>query len=797
MPQPKWVGSPLKRKEDPRLIRGKSEFINDINVPGMLHAVFIRSPYAHARIKEIDISDIPTDVKVFTGKDIKSLTSTLSENTWLGEPSNKIQDYILAVDKVRYVGDVVALVVAPTRAAAEDASELVKVEYDPLPPVVDPEMSMESSAPLIHEDMGTNVAWHRVLNYGDAESAFAKADKVVKKRLYWHRFSPAPLETTGVIASYDPLSGMVTIWSNNQRPAFCLPFISHALKIPQDKFRMIVPDIGGGFGVKTNTYSYMAVIALASMQMRKPIKWIEERSEHLMAHTHGNEVLCYGELGVNNDGTILGLKCKLVANEGAFMRREPLGILNMVTRHGTSIYNFQNFRVDVNCVLTNKSPISPMRSYGKMQQCWFIDRLIDTAAKEIGMDPAEMRLKNFVTPQQMPYTTPTGAVLDGGDYALLLKRAMERIGYANFRKEQEALRRQGRYVGIGIGVGVDGNPVNVSIFRLVDPNAKVSGDSEAAYVEVTQEGKVIAATGSVPQGQGHETVISQVVADELGVHPDNVNVLPRFDSLTHPSSRYSGTYASRFTVMGFGALIQAIEKVKVKMREIAANLLEANVVDLEFRDASVYVKGTDAHVTFAQIGEVAWQDLAKLPKGIEPGLVAESIYTPNYPLPTKDGKGNFSLTYCPAIHVALVEVDPQTGRIEIIKYVAMDDPGTVINPMIVEGQLHGAYLQQLSAALYEDIEYDNNGELLTSNFMTYLAPSAADMPTNKVTDFETISTRSLFSVLGARGVGEGGGSPIIAVANAVQDAVSELNVSVTQAHLSPEYVWNLIHSNHN
>lgn len=790
----KWIGASVKRKEDSRFLTGRGTYIDDIALPGMLYASILRSPYAHAAIKSIDVSRAvanPSVVDVLTGKEVKELTDPLGENEWLGEPARRIEDYILAVDKVRFVGEPVAVVVATGRAEAKDAAELIEVDYDPLPPVMDPEEAMKPDAALIHEKIGTNLAWSRLFEFGDTDKAFAEADEIVKERLHWHRSSPSPLEPSGVVANYDKATGTLTLWSNNQRPIFCLPYVSRALRLPRDKIRSICTDIGGGFGVKTNTYSYIALAALLSVRTGKPVKWIEERSEHLLTYTHCNEVVSYGELAVKKDGTILGLRAKIFGNEGAFMRREPLGILNMITRHGTSIYNFKSFRADVYCAITNKSPISPVRSYGKMQQCWMIDRLIDLAARKIGVDPAEMRLKNLVKPQQMPYTTPTGAVLDGGDYSALLKRAMELAKYGEFRAKQEALRKEGRYIGIGVGVGVDANPVNVSIYNLVDPEAGYSGDSEAAYLEITEDGRVKVATGSVSQGQGHETVIAQVVADELALTPDDVNVLPRFDSLTHPSSRYSGTYASRFTVMGFGAVKGALAKVKEKMLQITSHRLEAGVQDLEIRDGGVYIKGTDRGMKLSEIAKIAWRDLTKLPEGMEPGLVAHNIYKPEFRPPAKDGTGNFSLTYCPAIHVAVVEVDRETGQVKVLSYAALDDPGTVINPMIVEGQIHGAFVHQFAAALYEDMVYDQDGQLLTSNFMDYLVPSAVEIPSSSLMHFELMSTPSLFSVYGARGVGEGGGSPVMAVTAAVEDALAPFGAKVTESHVPPEYVYRL------
>ncbi|MEM2095821.1 MAG: xanthine dehydrogenase family protein molybdopterin-binding subunit [Candidatus Caldarchaeum sp.] len=786
--QRKWIGHPLKRKEDVRFIRGKGLFIDDVSLPNMLYASLVRSPYSHAEIASINSTraeKVGGFVRVFSCDEIVEETFPLGENNWLGHPANKIKDYIVASGKARFQGEPVAAVVAESMAVAKDAAELVDVDYRPLKPLVDPEEAMEDKTTLIHDAMGTNVSWHRLFKFGDVDEAFDTADLVVKDRFHFHRFTSGPLETTGVVASYDKNTDTLTIWSNNQRPGFCGTFVGRALGMPSERIRFIVPDIGGGFGNKTNTYTYLALIGYLAKKTGRPVKWIEERREHMASGIAGNEVVSYAELALKKSGRILGFRQKLIADEGAYMRREPLGILNMNTRVAATVYDVKGYQSEVFCVLTNKAPISPNRSYGKMQQAWIVERLVNIAARKLGIDPLDLRLQNVIKPEQMPYRTPTGAIHDGGNYVGMLNTARSLINYDEWRRMQKQLRQQGRYIGIGIGIGMDANPANMSIFRLVNPDAGISGDTEAALIEINDRGGILAATGSVPQGQGHETTIAQIIADEFGVNPENVTVLPRFDTMTHPHTSYSGTYASRFSVMSLGAVKQAVEKLKDKILKIAAHFMEASPADLEIKDGAVYVKGTDKHMTLTELAWKAWRDVGRLPEGMEPGLRVETIYKPNYAEPEPNGRGNYSLTYPVSVNVVVVEVDVETGSLNVLKYVAVDDPGVVINPLIAEGQIHGAWFHQYAGALFENMQYDSNGQLLTSTFMDYLAPTAADLPTSDKVKFELFITPSLFSAYGSRGVGEGGGAPLSALANALEDAVG---IPVNQAYLLPETV---------
>ena len=753
----------------------------------MLYAVLVRSPYAHARIKKIDLSkalEVPGVVCALTGEEVAECTSPVPNN--LREPYSEIEDYCLAVGKARYAGEAIAAIAVENKYLAEDILELVQVDYEALDPVVNPEKAMESESALVHENVPSNVVWQGKYDYGDVDGAFEEADLVVKDRLYFHRFTSAPLENTVVIADYDDRWETLTIWSNTQRPMFNHRFISHALGFPGEKIRYITPDIGGGFGIKNDIYPYMILIALLAMRAGKPVKWVETRTEHLSASAHGNEVIYDAELAVKKDGTITGLRARAVHDEGAYMRREPIGAINFI-RHATVAYTFQNLSMDLYCIATNKCPVGPNRSYGKMQQCFLVERLIDLAARRLELDPGEMRLKNFVQPDQMPYESPTGCILDGGDYPGTMKKALEMIDYSKVREEQARLRESGRYIGVGIAVGMDACPVSSSIQRMMNPKLQMSGDSEAAWVKIAPDGQIVAAVGTSPQGHGHETVVSQIVADVLGVHPDDVYAVPAFDSSVNPSTPQSGTYASRFAVVGVGAVLGAALKVREKVLQIGAHLLgDVEVEELELEGGRVSVKESkDQSVSLDDIARTAWVDLANLPDDVEAGLFGHYVYRADFKLPVDEKRGNFSSTYSYAVTAMVVEVDIETGKIKILRIATVDDAGKRLNPLIVEGQVYGAIGHQLGAALYERLLYDESGQLLTSSFKDYCAPTAADFPKFEV-DF--VDTPSLATPWGSRGVGEGGGSPLIVVSSAVSDALAPFNVEITSSHVTSEDV---------
>ncbi len=781
----KWVGQPVLRKEDRRFLTGRGQYTDDLVLPGLAHVAFVRSPYPHARIVSVDVSAahrMPGVITALTGAEVKELTDPF--DVWIREPFDELRDYCMAVDTAKHAGEAVAAVVAETPYLALDAAERIEVEYEPLPAVASAEQAMLPDAPRVHPNLPSNVVWHETFHYGDVEAAFAGAAIVVKERLRFHRFTSAPLENTVVMAAYDPGTRSATVWSNNQRPILNLPFIAKPLRMPSGSLRFICPDIGGGFGIKNNSYPYLVAAVLLARKAGRPVKWVESRSEHLQGSTHGNEILFEGEMAFSKDGIIQGVRARALHDEGCYMRREPIGAVNFI-RHATVGYTIRNLQMDLSTVVTNKAPVGPNRSYGKMQQCYLIERLIESGARALAMDPVEIRLKNFVQPAQMPYEA-SGCRLDGGDYPRMMQRAMELFDYEGARRERDRARQEGRALGIGVAMGMDGCPINASLVRVIDPRRQTSGDSEAASIHIDEMGGIVATTGSVSQGQGFETTVAQLVADELGVGPDDVRVLPGFDSATHAHTAFSGTYASRFAIVGAGAVQGAGKQLRDKIVKIAAHLLEAHEDDIELAHGRAGVRGTQKALTLREIAQVAWRDLARLPVDLEAGLHAHYVFRPQFDLPAEDNKrGNFSLTYSYGITLALVEIDPGTGKVKVLRLVVLDDFGRRLNPLIVEGQIHGAVGHQLGAALYEHLHYGEDGQLLASTYKDYWAPTAADFPDFQVEYLETPSTAT---PLGTRGGGEGGGAPLIAAVNAVDDALAPFGGHLTDSFLAPEAI---------
>jgi 2-furoyl-CoA dehydrogenase large subunit len=785
------IGMAVRRKEDPRLTTGKGKYIDDLVLPRMLYCSLLRSPYGHARIKRIDASKaekMPDVVATMTGAEAANLTQPFIQIQ--PAPADELKDYCMAVEKVRYVGEPVVAVVAETRYAAEDALEQVDVEYEPLPAIVDAEDAMKPNAPLLHENIGTNTIVHVTFDYGNVDKAFKQADKIVKAKLHYHRFSSTPLENNGVIASYDPSIDTFTITSNNQMPMFCIPWLCGAMQMPADKLRLVTVDIGGGFGCKIINFPYMVLMALLSKKTGRPVKWIEERREHLQASSHGNERIFFVEAAVKKDGTILGLRVKSIDDTGAYPRYEPAGCV-IWAQVSPGCLRFKNLRQDVYEVVTNKCPVGPNRGYSRAQHLFMLERVIDIVARELGMDPAEIRLKNYIKKTEQPYETPSGCLYDGGDYPGALRKVMRMIDYKGWREKQVELRKQGRYVGIGASVSLDSGTNNFAQIRMINPFMPFSGQSEAAEVRMGPDGRVAVKLGSVPQGQGHETTAAQIVADELGIKWEDIVVLPGFDSVSHPYTLHSGTYASQFAVTGLTAVSGAAKKLREKFVKIAAFHLKSSSSRILLEKSMAYVKGNKKKaLPFSAIAPYAYGNEVLLPSGMEPGLFAISIYRPPFKLPNlKTKRGNLTLTYSYQAHAAVVEVDAETGFVKILKYAIVDDCGRPVNPKIVEGQVHGAAAHGIAAALYESYDYDHNGQLLSGTFMDYLPPTSMEAPDLEV---EHMITPSMVSPLGTKGLGEGGGTPLPTICNAVEDALSPFEVRLTDSHVTPEIIRTLI-----
>jgi carbon-monoxide dehydrogenase large subunit len=784
-----WTGQPLKRKEDPRLISGLGRFVDDVKLPGMLFMAILRSPYAHARIKSVDVSraeSLPGVVCTLTGEEVAKLTDPFLQIS--PKPASKLKDYCLAVGKAHFVGEPVAAVSAETRAIAEDALEMIDVEYEPLDHILDARGALEAGSPLLHEEIGSNLVFHGTWDYGDIDGSIKSADLVVKRKLHFHRFSSTPIETNGVVAHLDKASGFLNIYCNNQMPMFCVPWLSFGMRFPSNKMRFITGDIGGGFGTKIISYPYIALTCLMAMKSRRPVKWTEDRKEHLLGANHGNERSFDVEVPVRRDGTILGMKISAYDDCGAYTRYEPAGatIWAQVT---PGCYSFKNFRMDFYQVVTNKCPVGPNRGYSRMQHLWMIERIVDIVSKELHLDPSQVRLKNYIRPDEMPYVTPSGGVYDGGNYPESLRKAMKIIDFEGLREEQRRGRKDGRLIGIGFSTVIDSGTNNFGQVKILTEDNPFSGNSEAARVLIDGLGQIQVGLGTVPQGQGHETFAAQIVADQFDIPPDRITVLVGFDSAINPYSHQSGSYASRSAVMGTGALLGATEKLKGKVSEIAAFLMHTTKESIEFKGGNVRDKNSGSELPLWQIANVAWVNNTLLPKGMEPGLVVTHYWRPDFTTPDSKWRLNQTLTYSYQTHAAVVEVDPETMKFKILRYAIVDDCGRQINPMIVEGQVHGAAAHGVGAAMFENFEYDENGQLQSSTFVDYLVPTANDVP-NFLTS--PIETPSLFAPIGIRGVGEGGGSPLGAISNALDDALLPLGIEITDSHQNPQLIHKVV-----
>ncbi len=798
-PQNKWVGRSLRRTEDKRLLTGKGQFLDDIKLPGMYHAAVLRSPYPHAIIKSVDASGAlkMAGVRgVLTGEDVARMSSPFPQA--VDEP---LEYYCIAVDRARFVGEGVAVVVAEDRYLAEDALQAIHVEYEPLPAVVDVEKAVAEGAPILHPKVGTNVINHRELHYGDPDSAFAQADVIVGEKFFFPKYSSTPMETFAVIAQYEPVEDIITIWSNFQGPFTMHPVSVAALRTVENRLRFIVPpDIGGAFGIKSSMFPQMVMTALAAKKTGVPVKFVEDRMEHLMSSSSGTDRVTDIEVAAKKDGTIIGFRKKVLDNVGAFLRSPEPACMYRSTGNQLGAYATQNLAWDAYVVMTNKCPTGPNRGYGCQQLYFEMERIVDLLADRLGMDPAELRRKNLIPTDQFPYTNPTGGIYDAGDYLACLDMALEKADYKKLRQDQEQARRQGRLFGIGLATVVDPSVTNIAYitvaytpeFRASNKFNPKSGSGETAVVKMDPLGQISVIINTVPEGQGHETVVSQIVADELGISPDDVRVISGIDTFTRFWSITTGTYSSRFASVGASAVAMATRRVKEKLLKIAAHKLEAKIDDLELVSGVVQVKGApERKIPIRRLAGLAHWNQGDLPEGMEPGIHAS--YTYNFPSsvpPDQEDRVDSSATYSFIADLACVEIDPETGQVEIKKYVTVHDCGNVINPKIVEGQICGSFVHGLGGAFYEEMAYDENGQYLTASFADYMCPTAVEAPELIVGHVETPSP---VTVMGSKGCGESCTMSVpVCLANAVADALKPLGANVTRLPLRPNDIWQLI-----
>jgi aerobic carbon-monoxide dehydrogenase large subunit len=764
MPVSKLVGAKIKRVEDPRLIRGQGRYVDDIYLPEMLHVAVLRTPYAHARIKSIETDAarrLAGVVAVVTGAEVKDEIGPLPVSG--GNPTLRVpKHYVLAVDKVCYVGEGVAAAVAETRDGARDALDLIRVEYEPLPVVSDAEKALDPGSPVIHSEWPDNVAFRSNLDHGDLTKAFNEAHKVVRQRLVHQRLAPTAIEARAVLARYVSGNNELTVWSSTQIPHMLKGHLAQMLKLPEDQLHVIAPEVGGGFGSKLNVYAEEALLGYLAVKLNRPVKWSEGRRENLQVTIHGRGQVGEVEAAVKKDGTIAGLRYKVIADIGAYHQLFTPAIPPFTGLMLSGCYKIPAISMELTAVFTNKMSTDAYRGAGRPEATYVIERMVNRVAQELGLDPVKVRKKNFPKPKEFPFQTATGLAYDSGNYALALDRALKIAGYEKLRRDQQRLRKQGRYLGIGLSTYVE--------ICAMGPK----GMWEYGKVEVAADGKVTVLSGASPHGQGQETSFAQIVADELGVELDDVTVI-HGDTKTVPKG--IGTFGSRATAVGGIAIYQAATKVKEKARDLAAHLLEVDEDDLVFSGGRFGVKGAPRKgFTIKEIAERG-HSAENLPKKMAGGLSAEASFEPS----------NFTFPF--GTHICVVEVLPQTGSLEIVKYVAVDDCGKVINPLLVEGQIHGGIVQGLGQALFEEVIYDENGQLLTGSLMEYTLPRAANLPFFHLGRTETPTP---VNPLGIKGIGEAGtiGSTP-AVVNAVVDALSPFGVTHIDMPLKSEKIWRL------
>ncbi len=779
----KMFGQALKRREDPRLITGKGNYVDDITLPGMLHAAVLRSPYGHARINSIDTAAaraLPGVVAVITGEEIAAEQNPLPCAWAAGGVQNNVNTpRALAVGVARFTGEGVAMVIAESPYIAYDALDLIDVDYEPLDVVVDAEAATAAGAPQLHENAPNNVVMRWTCgDEAGATSALEGAEVVVRQRIENQRLLPTPMETRGYVSRYDHATGEYTIWMSSQAPhVHRLLLTAFVLGIPENKMRCIAPDVGGGFGAKIFLYPEMAATLYAAKLVGQPVKWIETRRDNYASTSHGRAHTTDIEVAGKRDGTITGMRVHTYANLGAYLSTIAPGIpTTLYGRMLSGVYKIRNIFCEVEGVYTNTGMVDAYRGAGRPEAAYVIERAMDMFADEIGMDPAEVRRRNYLKPDDFPYENGLGMLpYDSGNYEPALDKALEMIGYQDFLREQAEARKQGRLLGIGVCTYVEVCGVAPSKWIGLAGEGWGAGLWESANVKVHLTGKVVVTTGSLPHGQGHETTFAQLVADELGVPYEDI-LVEHSDTQGAPFGY--GTYGSRSATVGGTAIYKSVAKIKHKARRLAAHMLEAAEEDIEFTDGKAFVRGApDSAKTIQEIAlqaSVAYD----LPEGMEPFLDETTYYDPP------------NCTFPFGTHVCTVEIDPDTGKVTPLRYIAVDDVGKVINPLIVDGQLHGGIAQGMAQALYEGAVYDENGQLLTGSMMDYAIPRADMLPSYELARTETPSP---VNPMGVKGAGEAGtiGSAAT-VTNAVVDALSHLGIRHLDMPFTAERVWQAI-----
>ena len=781
----KLIGESVKRVEDRRFTTGTGQYTDDIVLPRMTHAHIVRSHLAHARIRSVNTTaaqNAPGVVAVLTGEDFKDVGGVpcgwqvdFKDGTTMREPKHPI----LVADKVRHVGDAVAVVIAETKAQAKDGAELLEVDYEELPAVTDSTAALQSGAPLVHDDLPDNRVYDWELGDSAATDAgIANAHHVTKLQIRNQRLVPNAIEPRSYIGDYDAARDFYTLYTSSQNPhVIRLLMCAFVLGLPEHKVRVVSRDVGGGFGSKIYHYTEEALVIWASKKIGRPIKWTAERSEAFLTDAHGRDHNTTAEMGFDAAGKITAMRVRTDANLGAYLSTFSTAVPTYL--YGTLLqgqYTSPAIHVSVNAVFTNTTAVDAYRGAGRPEATYLIERLMDTAAAELNIDPAELRKRNFIPPfdgvNEPGYQTQVALQYDSGNYVAAMDKALETIGYQDLRREQEEARKQGRYLGIGFSSYIEACGIAPS--AVVGSLGARAGLFESANIRVQPTGKVSVYTGSHSHGQGHETTFAQLVADNLGIPMENVEIV-HGDTEQIPFGM--GTYGSRSLAVGGSAISRSLDKVKEKGAKIAAHLLEASVDDLDFADGKWTVRGTDKSKAFDEVSLAAYVP-HNFPEGMEPGIEFNSFYDP----------ANF--TYPFGTHIAVVEVDPDTGTVTLQRFVAVDDVGNIINPMIVDGQIQGGVAQGVGQALLESANYDESGQFSTGTYMDYAMPRADDLPSIEVSQNVTPCPHNPLGVKGCGEAGTIGATP--AVVNAAIDALRPLGVTDLEMPLSPPRVWSAI-----
>jgi 2-furoyl-CoA dehydrogenase large subunit len=794
MEQGRYIGTSARSKEAPRLVAGRGRFVDDLVLPRLLHAVVLRSPYAHARLVSVSTGAAagrPGVRGVLTPDDVARGSRPFKPGRYSAGLRVPIREYASAIDKVRYVGEPVAMIAADSRSQAEDALELIDVAYEPLPAVTDPGEASNPSSALIYDELGSNVAWRGRVAYGNVEDAFARADRVVREHLKIHRYSSTPLEPFACMA--EPAPDRLTVWCNCQSPEVVYEALTDALGI--DSVRVRVPDVGGGFGQKIHLIRKYAVLtALMAIRTGRPVKWIEDRSEHMMAGGHSCGQEFDVEAAVRSNGEVLGLRILDTDDVGGSISTLTIHFTNKLNNLFNT-YRTRHLQLDGRSVLTNKCPVVPNRGIGKPGMCFIWERMMDRVAGELDLDPVEVRRRNLVEAGEFPYTTPNGNIHGSGDYRALLDRAAVNIGYDAFRLEQAAQRASGRLIGIGIVIGLEPGGRNAARDMAIfpeSPHVPGAGGVVGATVKIEKNGRVVVTLGSASCGQSHETTACQIAGEVLGVPPERIWVAGTFDSALSPWGVASNNSGNNFHLYDVGAVHGAAMKLRDKVLTLAAHALQVDKADLTCADAVVSsVADRSKRLTLAELGRMAYSNQARLPAGFEPGL--QETYYHCHPhadpmmLPDGEGRIRAQYTFSSAAHAAIVDVDRDTGRVRVLRYVIVSDNGTLIHPGVVDGQIYGSAAHGISVALGEGFVYGPDGQLLTMTLLDYGKSTTAETPHIEV---EHRPVPDPFTTLGQKAAGEGAAIPSpAAIASAVEDALAPLGVKVRHLPLSPESVW--------